>query len=138
MALGWWFDHPPRPKLGVPHGPWGGSATPKGQKEEEKKNHGNCYQSSKTPSMAIITEEENQPQSPKQPHSKAQSPKADEPISQPTSKSSSPNPFNLWLYFILLVVLITFLFISVSYPAPHQHPRAKSKSKQQNQIKAMR
>jgi hypothetical protein len=90
-----------------------------------KNNPGNCYQSSKTPSMAIITEEEDQPQSPKQSHSKTQPPKTEEPISQPTSKSLSPNPFYFWLYFTLLVALTTFLFISVSYPAPHQDPKGQ-------------
>jgi pimeloyl-ACP methyl ester carboxylesterase len=74
--------------------------------------------------MAIITEEEDQPLSPKQSHSKIRPPKADEPISQPTSKSPSPNPFTFWFYFTLLVALITFLFISLSYLAPHQDPKS--------------
>lgn len=85
---------------------------------------GNCYQSSESRSMAIITEEEDQPQSAQQSQSPTKSPKADEPISPPTSKSPPANPFTFWFYFTLVVSLATFFFISLSSLSPHHDPKS--------------
>ncbi|KAG2685692.1 hypothetical protein I3843_10G130800 [Carya illinoinensis] len=74
--------------------------------------------------MAIITEEQDQPQSPKRSHSQTQPRRSDKPISTPNSKSQTANPFTFWFYFTLLVSLTTLVFISLSYLSPHQDPKS--------------
>ncbi|KAB1227148.1 Protein AUXIN RESPONSE 4 [Morella rubra] len=74
--------------------------------------------------MAIITEEQDQPQRPNQSHSETRPPKVQKPISPPSSKSSTPNPFTFWFYFTLLVSLTTLFLISLSYLAPRQDPKS--------------